>query len=854
MRLRIIVLYLCFFVSGAAALVYETVWQRMLTLVFGLQTMSVAAVLAAFLAGLALGARLFGGLADRVRRPGWLYAVVEAGIGMAGWASGYFIEPLLRVFVSIHRGVDPGWLTSNLIRFALAFVALVVPSVLIGATVPIMARLVAQWSGSSSAGFGRFYAVNTLGAVAGAALSGFYLLRELGVQASLQAAIAANGVVVLLALMAGGRAAIKSQSSKFRAERPEARDPAHRRPRRFALLAAALTGALALGYEVAWLRLLAVYTLNSVYVFTMVLTVYLAALSVGTAIATRLLRRSRADSLWLLSAVQALLALFGPLLLAFAPMSARLQVGAAGQTELEIFTIEYLLAVAMVFVPTVLIGMALPLLVDLYAGGVETSGRDVGRVYAWNSIGTILGAATTGALLIPLAGVRGTLLLLCGLNLIIAASAQVIDGTRPQPLARFGRAVVPYAAAVLVLILAICPPVHRFYRPDPDPGETVLYYAEGPSAIVHVSEFERGDQSNSDRYRKLFVDSKAVAGTYDEIVTDQKMLAHLPLLLHPSPQRVLTVGFGTGGTSFSMLQHKVEVHCAEIEPWVPQAFDLFASENALIVGPKHDRHDFRLILDDARSWLHAAPEPYDVIVTDVTSIQYRGNGNLYTTDYFELMKSRLTPEGVTAAWVPATGITPQQLKILVRTFQSVYPHTSVWYMINMATDFVILVGTPQPLAIDLADWSRRMSSTLVARDLVRVGFDNAYKLAACLLLAEGDVAIYAGSGPLHTDDRPILDYLTHASRHQSTLGLNLGEMMAHRSDPFRDLTGWPPNVASGEVAATATRWREASGYLIQGHVRRHAGSEGATRDALELYAKAAALVPEDAFTAKLAAP
>jgi spermidine synthase len=404
----------------------------------------------------------------------------------------------------------------------------------------------------------------------------------------------------------------------------------------------------------------------------------------------------------------------------------------------------------------------------------------------------------------------------------------------------------PAGAAAFALLVALLPGAVRFHLPQEASQARVLYYAEGPSATVHVVESEEDGRP----HRTLLVDSKSVAGTYDEIVTDQKMLAHLPLLLHPAPQRALTVGFGTGGTSYSMLQHKIEVHCVEIEPRVPDAFRWFESQNRGIVGPGLDRLDFRLILDDARAWLHVAPQPYDVIVTDLTSIQYRGNGNLYTAECFQRLRSQLTPAGVGAAWVPITGITPEALRVLTRTFRSVFPHTSVWYMINLPTDFVILVGTPAPLEIRMDDWRRRSAATLVQRDLALVGMESPEKLAACLILAENDVARFTSDGPLHTDDRPLLDYLTHASPYQNTFQENMRALLEHRSDPRAYLVDAPP--ASRPAAdAALDRWLRASQALIAGHIAYRTPTPDRGSQARRAYEAAVELVPEDARTRAL---
>jgi spermidine synthase len=588
MRFRVFALYVCFFLSGASALVYQVVWERMLTLVFGLSTLSVAAVLSAFLGGMALGARIFGPIADRSPRPLRVYAFVELGIAIAGLATFGFIPVLMGGFSALYTVIEPGWFGSNLIRFALAFVAIGVPSVLIGATVPVMARLLAARVGSTVIGFGRGYAVNTAGSVLGALAAGFFLIRLVGTQNALFCAVAGNvaAFAIVLWVNARGRgnrllvAPQVSATTVVRAPGAGADGARHVHPR-FALIVAALTGALALAYEVVWIRLLAIFTLNSVYVFAMVVSVYLTALSLGAGAMTWLLRRRRVDELSILSLCQLLLALLVPVLLALAPLASQLDIRSGARSEAAIFGMEYALVAAVVFVPTLLIGVGLPLLVGMFSTSAADSGRTVGRIYAWNSVGTIAGAALTGVVVIPWIGLRGCLLLLAGGNVAIVAVATYAN----RPGTAWFRALMPAGAACFAFLLALLPGATRFYVPADVPGESLLYYAEGPSATVHVAEYVDRER----RHRTLFVDSKSVAGTYDEIVTDQKMLAHLPLLLHPAPQRALTVGFGTGGTSYSMLLHKVRVDCVEIEPRVADAYRLFDSQNHGWVGPRSPR-------------------------------------------------------------------------------------------------------------------------------------------------------------------------------------------------------------------------------------------------------------------------
>jgi spermidine synthase len=226
---------------------------------------------------------------------------------------------------------------------------------------------------------------------------------------------------------------------------------------------------------------------------------------------------------------------------------------------------------------------------------------------------------------------------------------------------------------------------------------------------------------------------------------------------------------------------------------------------------------------------------YDAVVTDCTNIQYRSNGDLYTVEYFRLMKDRLTPDGVAAAWVPANGIHEADLKTLIRSFREVFPHTSVWYMNSLATDFVIVVGTPDVLAVDLDQWRRRMSRPAVAADLAAVGLADPRRLAYTLLTAEETTAEYVGPGPLNTDDRPVLSYSTYGAGFQDTIAENLIRLAACRVDAARFVRNPPPGDALLRCYAASTE-------LLLGHIKRQMGSK---REALAHYVRGARLLPED---------
>jgi spermidine synthase len=823
-------LYVLFYLSGASALIYELLWQRMLYLVVGVSTLAVSAVLAAFMGGLALGAVLFGRVADRTRRPLLLYAGLEAGVAVAALLTPFAVAAVSGVYTAVYAELQPGPWSGALLRLGAAAVVLLIPATLIGGTLPVMGRLVAARSDGLSSSFGLLYGVNTLGGVAGATLTGFVFLHYLGMERTLWLAAGLNVVVAGAAVLAGRRSECPLNAPEPAAMPPIEREtPAGSRWwSRLALTCAAITGATTLGYEVAWTRILGIFTSNSAYAFALMLSVVLLGMGLGSLLHGWWARRA-GDPWPRLAGCQALL---GGATLAVLPFfrtgPAWLERCSLADSPALLLLGELGLTALALLAPAVLLGTSFPLLAAGVAADPRRFGGWLGRVYAVNAVGCVAGALATGVTLIPEAGLRNTLGLLAAANLLVAGIAWAC-AARPSIAWRVAGGL---AATMLAWVAWQQFPVGGFTKAAPAEGQRLIYYAEGNNGTVSVM------QNVYNGVSWLLVDGQPVAGTNRTVVIDQKMLAHLPLLLHPAPQRALTVGFGSGGTSHSMTLHEgVAVDCVEIEAAVPAAALNFYYENRNV--RTHPR--FRLIVDDARSWLRVAPVRYDVIATDCTNIQYKSNGDLYTTDYFELMKSRLTANGLAAAWVPANGIDAAVLKTLLRSFQHVFPHTSVWFMNTLATDFLIVVGTPGKLEIDLARLRERMAAPAVRQDLEAVHMEDPLRLAYTLLSADDDVRQYVGSGPLNTDDRPVLSFSAYGASFRSTIARNLVEMMSCRSDAARYLRTTetnPPLLAQ----------YAASNEILLGHVAHFRGDE---REALRHYTIGAGLLPGDSSLQEL---
>jgi spermidine synthase len=817
------VLYLLVFLSGVSALVYELVWQRLLHLVFGVSTLATSAVLAAFMGGLAIGGLLFGRRADRSARPLRLYALLEAGIALTALLVPPGLDLMTDVYTSLYDQIQPGLWGGACIRFVLTLAVLLLPATLIGATVPVMGRLARDVAGRLNVGFSLLYGVNTLGAVAGAALTGLVLLHYIGATSTLALAAGLNLVVAATAALVSlriGDCGLWIEEEPL----PSAANPhglaANPQSEYAALLACALTtGAVTTGMEVVWTRILGVFTSNSAYAFALMLSVLLFGLGVGSFLQALWARRPGND--WRrLALCQALLAGLTLITLpCFRVAPAWLARCCADGSTTMLLLAELMLAASALFLPALLMGMSFPLLAAGLTGEPTRFGSRLGRLYAANTIGCVAGAFLAGFVLIPALGLHATLGLFVAGSLSVGLIAWT-QTTDPR-LVRVGfstAAVLGAAAAWLLL------PAGPFLKSPVQEPRHLLYYREGNNGTVSVVEESGG-------VRQIMVDGQPVAGTSETSVIDQKMLAHLPLLLHPDPHRALTVGFGSGGTSHSMTRHGIDVDCVEIEAAVADAADHFLSENLDV--RQHPR--FRLVLDDARSWLRVAPQQYDVIVTDCTNLPYKSNGDLYTVEYFQLMRDRLAPHGLAAAWVPANGIGGDDLKTLLRSFRAVFPHTSVWFMNPMPTDFLIVVGSPDRLRIDIHRLEQRLAVPAVRDDLAAVGLSDPCRLLYTFLTADEALDRYLGTGPLHTDDRPVLSYSTYGSAYRQTIAANLVELLSCRTDVARYVRG-PAELFP------LLRHYAASNEILLGHV---AFYRGRAAEAFQHYAEGAKLLPAD---------
>lgn len=806
-------LLLIFFCSGAAGLIYEVVWMRQLGLTFGTSIAAVTVVIVSYMAGLGLGGRFFGRMADRVKRPRSLFAILELGIGLSALLVSLVLVKLPLIYRLLYWALAGRPVFSLILTFIITTVILFVPTFLMGGTLPVISKAYIGPKSGLGTSVGRLYGFNTLGGVLGVLAAGFYMIPAWGLNASI---LAAAGVNLLLAfLTAVGRSGPEPTEDGKIPEADKNTPPALRRR----LLALAVSaGFSGMAYEILWFRGLSINLANSVYSFTTILAVFLTGLGLGSWLFGALIDRVK-NPVRLLAGIQFLI---GASTLVTAVYLNRLPgflmplAGWLGLPGLRVFLPGLVLGLVVMLAPAALMGINFPLLVRMYNREPDKVAAGIGRLYFLNTLGSMAGPIIATFILIPGLGVVKGIVAVSFVNL---GFGTLFLASRRSPSSRtrfvFTQVLI-YAAAVALSMVAgrnarLLPP--SLFR-TPGRHDRILYYRETAAGSVVASE----DLNTG--IRVCYVNNSPVCGTTYDALKVVRMLGHLPFLVHPEARQVLVVGFGIGVTSSALAQHETgTIDCVEICPGVKDAAVFFAAYNRYVFrSPK-----LNFIPGDGRNVLLLSRKKYDVISCDPTHPTL-GCGNLYTREYFELYRQRLNPGGVVSQYLPLHKLTPDEFRALMGTFASVFPHTSVW----LGQAHGILLGSDRELKLDFK--SLREFLVRTGDDIV----DDPYLLAMALILDEKAVAEFVRGAPLHTDDRPFLEFFNPASLKGENWELNLAQLMARQSDPALTVAGIP--------ADTLERYRLGQKYFINGLI---AKSRGDIATAIAEYEKGRAANPEN---------
>jgi spermidine synthase len=850
-------MFVLFFVSGATGLVYEVAWTRMFTGVFGNTVHAASTVLAAYMGGLALGSLLLGRRGDRFVRPLVAYGVLELAIGLYALAVPLLVGGLTGLYSSIFQAFGQRPLPVTIVRFVLSFIVLLVPTTLMGATLPILSKLAGREFAGLGRGVGALYALNTFGAVVGSFLTGFILLEAVGVSNSVYIAAAGGMVVGLVALGAGGRlprveSAPESEGAgrptgdlEVRAAAPEtgagrgkpgtaaptgqATEGLSRYSSLLILIVYAISGAAALGYEVLYTRVLVFSLGATAHAFSVMLTTFLVGIAVGSVVSSRLVDRSRKpiESFAIIEILIGASVLASIYLLRELSLTHRyLAIRDAGGDLFRLRGADFLQSAMVMLAPTLLMGAAFPIVARIYARR-NLVAASVGNIYFFNTVGAVVGSLLAGFVLVPVLGTARSIAVLAAVNIALGVLLFSCVGKR-----RFwitGAAVA--LAALLVAAFLIRPAVFAETFNIRQPGSQLLYAKEGVNGTVTVHRFPS--------YDLIAVDGLDVAGTSPMLRVTQKLQAHLPVLLAADTRRIAHIGFGSGETLRVLNLHDVgTIDGIEIcKDVISTARRFFSAINLNVF----DRPNVHITIMDGKNYILLTRQKYDIIMTDSIYPGSSGASALYTVDHFKEVWEKLNPGGIASCWLPLD-LAKADLASALMAFNRAFPDMTVWYCYMNFSQHALLIGRKGgPVKIDVARFAAAFADPAIREDLASILIDDPLTLVSCFVADGEAVRKFCAGVPPNTDDHPSLEF--GVARHGMTrqaLSANLMEMLALRPNPVPYLADLPAGPDSAAALGEVLRHFQVSSLIIAGHAQ-NADSE--TGLAKAEYAKALVLDP-----------
>jgi spermidine synthase len=752
-RRVLLIVSILFFGSGASALIYQILWLRLIGLVFGVTVYAASTVWASFMAGLALGSFIAGRFADHVRRPLAWFGATEILIGITALATPAVLKGLQHAYTSAYSSFPLSFPAITAIRFAMALTALIVPTALMGMTLPLVVKSSASRIAVVGEHIGVLYGTNTAGAIAGTLAAGLYLIPRFGIHGTFVTAAAINFVVGALAIAlsaarfeTGGDRRISSMP-----EEPVLRPVAFATPtqRRLVLAVFTLSGFTSLALEVIWFRVLTLFMQPTVYSFAVMLATLLAGIAIGSWIISSRVDRA-APWVGLLAALEMAIGIVS--VLSFRPLVGLLTVEKLLYPLVRHIVPPYAVyplagAVLAVLPTAILLGIAFPIGVRLWTVRAPSSGDEVaeriGVFYSMNVAASIVGSLAGGFVLLPLFGSRTSLLIVgalsFGMGLLLLAASEL--STR----ARMVAAGVGFCTFCLVSFRP--PEAFEQFVIQRYPGQRIVWHEEGVQATVLVH------QARNDAERMLTINGAHQAATNAGTLRAHRMIGALPMAVHPNPRRALVIGLGGGVTAGAVsLYDGVHVDVVELSEAVVRGAQFFSDVNEGVLS----RPNVNVRIDDGRNFLMLTSSRYDVVTADIIQPIIAGSGNLYSEEYFRLIRGVLNPGGVVLQWVMADS--DAAYRLTTRTFLRAFPHATAW------AGGGLLIGTVEPLELRRRDFESKLLRPNFAhamRALNVTTFDDLLKMYTA---GPDALRAFVGNGPILTDDRPLIEYFLSLPR------------------------------------------------------------------------------------------
>jgi len=754
------VVFALFFASGISGLIYEVVWLRILSRITGVTTYATAITVAAFMAGLGLGSFIFGKFIDRRKDQLRIYALLQLSVAAVALVMPILLKIPIPIYKYIHEISNQNFNVILIARVFVSFISLLIPTTLMGGTLPVLTSYMVKKQGLFGKNLSLLYGLNTLGAVFGVLLSGFLTIGALGEFNTILIAVLINLVVGGTASLLGKKApalveATEVREDKFIAPADTAISPYADAVRVTVLISILISGFTALAYEIIWTRQLILFLETSIYAFSAMLAVFLAGIAIGSIFINKYVDTFKAPVF-----------VFGIL---------ELLVGALSILNLYLFGLldSHLLSrilspIVLVFPLTLLFGAVFPVAALCYAKSVNRTGFSVGVLYSFNTIGNVTGALLTGFLLIGLMGSSKTVVLLSFVNVALGI---ILLWSEPN---KSNRLKLKYLLAVpAVICLAL-----GFKGKDPflNVIEKRISNAAHSHQILHNRETIQGTVTSFIKNGSKGLWINGVGQTV--LITETKLMAHLPILLSKEPKEFLVICFGMGTTLKSAsVYDDLNITSVELVPEVYKCFEYYHDEAERLLS----RKNLSLISEDGRNFLLLSSDKYDVITVDPSPpIHSAGTVNLYTREFFSLCKNHMTPSGVTCLWFPGSykgdTLHMENSLYILKTFYSVFPNMTVWRGPHNWGFYI--VGTLTETRIDKSKIEQAFTNPRLVKDLSEYDSScvTSSQLLNLLLLQDKDhIEDATRNASIITDNFPYTEfplwrYLLHHRRHTSHTG------------------------------------------------------------------------------------
>lgn len=766
-----------FLFSGATALVYEVVWSKYLSLMFGSTVQAQTVVLAVFMGGLALGNRIFGKRADRAENPLAMYGYIELAIGLYAFGFPYLHSLGDIVFISVGRTVLEVGPVLLLLKLLLSALLLLGPTILMGGTLPLIAAWLHRQSADAGRASARFYAINSLGAVAGSGIAGFYLVQTVGLVSSLQVTALFNLLIGVTAVAIGRTHPLpapvapadtqpSTDTSSKAARSPDAQlDPAAKaKLLRVGSLVVATTGAVSMGLEVLASRSLVLIFGASLQAFAIVLMAFILGIGLGSSVVAspgwrRLKGVGTTVTLMLAAATVVGVLVMG--LEHWVEFYLQARMGLAANETGFIFhqMLAAGLAMAVIGLPAGLLGAVLPLWIRTLSAHVDSLGDEVGRLLTWNTLGAVIGVMMTGFVLMPWLGLRGSFFVLVTCLCVAAAMLAQAHG-------RKGFMTGSLAVGVALLLAAsvtgeswrevLGSGAFRFRGQGTvadlleirRQGIKLLFYEDAADATVSVERIETGASKGVIGLR---INGKADASSEGDLAT-QYLLAHLPMAARPEAKNAFVLGVGSGITAGALLGHPLEsITVAENTEPVVRAAKFFEPWNHGVLTNSRAR----IWIEDARTILKLSPQTYDVIISEPSNPWMAGVGSVFSREFYQLAASRLSDDGIMAQWFHIYEMNDGIVEMVIRTFASVFPHMEIW---DPGEGDIIMLGAMKPWRSSADSYAPIFDRPVVKQDLAAVGIESPAALWARQLASQRTAFAIPGRGAIQSDLFPVLEY------------------------------------------------------------------------------------------------